>query len=95
MKIKFNSDKALDIVKKFRKMGCVTQAFFKVATGGSTGLIFNCHPDTCVTLTVNPLAEKFHDGQLVSVERCGMMPPARSGRADRSSDPSLRTTGKN
>lgn len=37
---------ALEIIDRFRKKNHITQAFFKVATGGSTGVICNCHPDT-------------------------------------------------
>ncbi len=41
---------ALLLIQRFREQGHVTQAFFKVATGGSTGVLCNCHPDTCVSL---------------------------------------------
>ncbi|HOT43915.1 MAG TPA: 4Fe-4S binding protein [Spirochaetota bacterium] len=50
---------ALALIEKFRKMGYLTQAFFKVATGGSTGVICNCHPDTCVSLQATKFAKKF------------------------------------
>ncbi len=49
---------ALDIITSFRKKGYLTQAFFKVATGGSTGVICNCHPDTCVSLKATALTKK-------------------------------------
>ena len=49
---------ALDLIKTFRKKGYITQAFFKVATGGSTGVICNCHPDTCVALEATALTRK-------------------------------------
>lgn len=52
---------ALALIRRFRKMGYVTQAFFKVATGGSTGVICNCHPDTCVSLQATRFAKKFSD----------------------------------
>jgi len=65
---RITQEEALDIIRRFRKMGYVTQAFFKVATGGSTGVICNCHPDTCVALKVNQLAEKFGSGLKMSVE---------------------------
>ncbi|MFP4475068.1 MAG: ATP-binding protein [Desulfatibacillaceae bacterium] len=41
---------ALDIIRRLRATGHVTQAFLKVATGGITGVICNCCPDCCVCL---------------------------------------------
>lgn len=52
---------ALALIERFRNMGYLTQAFFKVATGGSTGVICNCHPDTCVSLRTTKLAKRFND----------------------------------
>jgi ferredoxin len=49
---------ALDMVQHYRKKGFITQAFFKVATGGSTGVICNCHPDTCVSLRASAITTK-------------------------------------
>lgn len=51
-------DEALEIVAACRKSGHVTQAFFKVATGGSTGVICNCHPDDCVSLEASRLSRR-------------------------------------
>ncbi len=51
-------NEALDLIRSFRKKGHVTQAFYKVATGGSTGVICNCHPDTCVALRASALTKK-------------------------------------
>jgi Fe-S-cluster-containing hydrogenase component 2 len=56
---KISQKDALDMINRFRKMGYLTQAFFKVATGGSTGVICNCHPDTCVSLQATKFAKKF------------------------------------
>jgi NAD-dependent dihydropyrimidine dehydrogenase PreA subunit len=53
---KISQTEALEIIERFRKKGHITQAFFKVATGGSTGVICNCHPDTCVSLQASRLA---------------------------------------
>lgn len=53
---KISQKEALSIIDRFRKTGHITQAFFKVATGGSTGVICNCHPDTCVSLQATKLA---------------------------------------
>lgn len=56
---KISQQDALALIEKFRSMGYLTQAFFKVATGGSTGVICNCHPDTCVSLQATRFAQKF------------------------------------
>ncbi len=47
---RLTQDEALDLITTLRRNGHITQAFFKVATGGSTGVICNCHPDTCASL---------------------------------------------
>mgnify|MGYP000846002330 FL=1 len=52
---KISQAEALEIIQRFRKQGHITQAFFKVATGGSTGVICNCHPDTCVSLKASSI----------------------------------------
>jgi len=56
---KISQEEALSIVSRFRGMGYVTQAFFKVATGGTFGVICNCHPDTCVSLKATEFARRF------------------------------------
>lgn len=56
---KISQKEALDMIKKFRAEGYITQAFFKVATGGSTGVICNCHKDYCVSLKATQAAKKF------------------------------------
>ena len=56
---KISQKDALDLINRFRQMGYLTQAFFKVATGGSTGVICNCHPDTCVSLQATKFAKRF------------------------------------
>jgi len=63
---KYNAERitqhqALELIKNFRKHGYITQAFFKVATGGSTGVICNCHPKSCVSLKATQFAKKFDD----------------------------------
>ncbi|MCX5852872.1 MAG: 4Fe-4S binding protein [Deltaproteobacteria bacterium] len=47
---RINQKEALDIVTKFRKMGYITQIFFKVATGGAAGVICSCHKSSCPEL---------------------------------------------
>lgn len=61
---------ALDLIRSFRAKGYITQAFFKVATGGSTGIICNCHPDTCVALRASALTRKI-DRTLYMSEKSG------------------------
>ncbi len=58
---KISQEEAMEIIEQFRKKKHITQAFFKVATGGSTGVICNCHPDTCVSLQATNLAGKISD----------------------------------
>ncbi len=49
---------AIGIIDRFRRTGHITQAFLKVATGGSTSVICNCHPDSCVSLQATMRAGK-------------------------------------
>lgn len=58
---KISQQEALEIIQRFRKKKHITQAFFKVATGGSTGVICNCHPDTCVSLQATKFAGRISD----------------------------------
>jgi len=53
---RINQAEALAIVRRYRRRGHVTQAFFKVATGGGTGVICNCCPDCCVSLQATAAA---------------------------------------
>jgi NAD-dependent dihydropyrimidine dehydrogenase PreA subunit len=55
---KISQQEALHIIKEYRRNGHVTQAFFKVATGGSTGVICNCCPECCVSLEATKLTKK-------------------------------------
>ncbi len=57
---KISQQEALDMIRHYRKMGYINQAFFKVATGGSTGVICNCHPDTCVSMQATKFMKKFN-----------------------------------
>jgi Fe-S-cluster-containing hydrogenase component 2 len=57
---KVTQKEALDTINKLRKLGYINQAFFKVATGGSTGVICTCHPDTCVSLKASAITKKIH-----------------------------------
>lgn len=53
---------ALSIIRHYRRQRHVTQAFFKVATGGSTGVICNCCPDCCVSLKATAAARGLDPG---------------------------------
>jgi NAD-dependent dihydropyrimidine dehydrogenase PreA subunit len=59
---KIEREEAIEIISNLRSKGHITQAFFKVATGGSTGVICNCHPDTCASLTASKLTDKIFQG---------------------------------
>lgn len=56
---RISQNEAIGIITRFRSMGYLTQAFFKVATGGQTGVICNCHPDTCVSLRASRMMKRF------------------------------------
>ncbi len=59
---------ALSIIDRFRGKGHITQAFLKVATGGSTSVICNCHPDTCVSLQATRLSGGIDKSLSMTVE---------------------------
>jgi Pyruvate/2-oxoacid:ferredoxin oxidoreductase delta subunit len=59
---RISQQKALSIVRHYRKKGHITQAFFKVATGGSTGVICNCCPHCCVSLKATAAAHGLDPG---------------------------------
>jgi ferredoxin len=44
---KINADQALQIIRDARDRGCITTAWFKVATGGRTGVICSCCSCCC------------------------------------------------
>jgi ferredoxin len=56
---KISQKEAVEMIKKFREKGYLTQAFFKVATGGSTGVICSCHIDSCMSLQASRFARRF------------------------------------
>jgi len=56
---KITQAEALRIVEGYRRAGNITQAFFRVATGGSTGVICSCHPATCVSLKATAATRQF------------------------------------
>jgi len=65
---KITQAEALDLIKRLRKQGHITQAFFKVATGGSSGVICNCHPDTCVSLKASSITRHIRPDLSQNVE---------------------------
>lgn len=77
-------EEALEIIDRHRKTGHINQAFFKVATGGSMGVLCNCCPKCCVSMRATALARKIKGGQDISMyapsgytaehdaEKCGL-----------------------
>ncbi len=65
---KIAPEAALALIRDLRRTGHLTQAFFKVATGGTTGVICNCHPDTCVSLRATRFAKRVDPGLTMSAD---------------------------
>lgn len=65
---KITQEKALSIIRKYRQKGHITQAFFKVATGGSTGVICNCCPDCCVSLKATQYTREIDNSLSMNAE---------------------------
>jgi len=74
---KITQAEARAIIETHRKTGNITQAFFKVATGGSTGVICSCSPEHCISLRATRVTRKFHkrlsqsasSGYSISIDR--------------------------
>jgi len=64
---KISREEALDIIREKRKTGHITQAFFKVATGGLTAVFCNCCPKCCVSLEATRLSRKIKGAEKVSM----------------------------
>jgi len=60
-------EEALDIIDQHRKSGHINQAFFKVATGGSMGVLCNCCPKCCVSMRATALAQKIKGGEEIAM----------------------------
>ena len=60
---RISREEALEIIDRHRKTGHINQAFFKVATGGSMGVLCNCCPKCCVSMRATSLAQKIKGGQ--------------------------------
>jgi len=65
---RITQQEALELVRSLRKSGHITQAFFKVATGGHTGVICNCCPRCCVSLESTRLARLWGDNLSMNAE---------------------------
>lgn len=75
-------EEALEIIDAHRKTGHISMAFFKVATGGSMGVLCNCCPKCCVAMRATAMAAKIKGGEknimyapsgytaLVDAEKC-------------------------
>jgi ferredoxin len=57
---KITQTEAVGIIEAQRKTGHVTQAFFKVATGGATGVICSCRPENCISFKATAATRKFN-----------------------------------
>ena len=65
---RITQQEALEIIHRFRKKNHITQVLLKVATGGSTGVICNCHPDTCVSLQATKFSGKIDKSLSMTAE---------------------------
>lgn len=65
---KITQQEALDIIKKGRERGEITTAWFKVATGGRTGVICSCCSCCCGGLEANRIVKqlKYGDGLTIT-----------------------------
>ncbi len=63
---RINREEALDIIERHRRSGHVTQAFFKVATGGSMGVICSCCPRCCVSMRATALVQRIKGAEGMS-----------------------------
>jgi len=59
-------EKALEIIRDARSRGCITTAWFKVATGGRTGVLCSCCPCCCGGLEAMRLARSTAGGEKTS-----------------------------
>ena len=60
---KIDQAEALDIMEKAHEQGCITTAWFKVATGGRTGVICQCCTCCCGALEANRLVKQTVGGE--------------------------------
>ena len=63
---KINQDEALKIITEARERGCITTAWFKVATGGRTGVICSCCKCCCGGIEGTRIAQKFDKSLLMT-----------------------------
>jgi NAD-dependent dihydropyrimidine dehydrogenase PreA subunit len=63
---RITQEEALDIIERHRQNGHITQAFFKVATGGSMGVICSCCPRCCVSMRATALVRKIKGAEGIS-----------------------------
>lgn len=63
---RIDKEEALDIIKEHRANGHVNQVFFKVATGGSMGVLCNCCPKCCVSMRATALTRKIKGAEDIS-----------------------------
>ncbi len=64
---RITKEEALAIIDEHRMSGHINQAFFKVATGGSMGVLCNCCPKCCVSMRATALAQKIRGAQDITM----------------------------
>jgi NAD-dependent dihydropyrimidine dehydrogenase PreA subunit len=64
---RITTEEALDIIKECRATGHINKAFFKVATGGSMGVLCNCCPKCCASMRCTALAQKIKGSDGISM----------------------------
>ncbi|MDI6830712.1 MAG: 4Fe-4S binding protein [Actinomycetota bacterium] len=64
---RITKEEALEIIDRHRRSGHINQAFFKVATGGSMGVICNCCPRCCVSMRATALAQRIKGAKEISM----------------------------
>ncbi|MBC7246882.1 MAG: 4Fe-4S binding protein [Actinobacteria bacterium] len=63
---RISKEEALAIIDEYRRNGHINQAFFKVATGGSMGVICNCCPRCCVSMRATALVGRIKGAEGIS-----------------------------
>ncbi len=63
---RISREEALSIIDEHRRKGHINQAFFKVATGGSMGVICNCCPRCCVSMRATALMGRIKGAEGIS-----------------------------
>lgn len=63
---RITKEEALAVIEEHRRKGHINQAFFKVATGGSMGVICSCCSRCCVSMRATALTRRIKGAENVS-----------------------------